>query len=230
MQSRSVSSHKFALRRQFLVLIVSLLTALMPELAAATPVDTFRGMRRPPVPFDPQMSDLPPISLKYFQDMLYKIDPDTCVFYYHLGTAARTWAKKREPSSNTVWWAFEPKAYEDYESPLKEYIAARKEIKYWELMCEVYTKACGGHSWVFIKLGDPDEPAQSVWTCVEYATIKKQESGIVEVVRVDQKGENGRTIWKKPETGTAFQAGRNGPPPSPIGGQPSMYQNGPPAS
>lgn len=83
---------------------------------------------------------------------------------------------------------------------------------------------------MLIKPGDPDEPAESIWTRVEYVTIKKHESGIVEVVRVDENGETGRTIWKKPETGTALQAGKNGLPPSQVVGQLSMYQNGPPGS
>lgn len=146
MQSRSVSSQKFALRRLFLVLTVSLLTAFMPEPATAVPVDTFRNMHGSPSPFYPQMFDLPPTSLKYFQDMLRKIDPDTCVFYNHLAEQAKAWAKKREPSLNTVWWAFKTKAYEDSKSPPKDYLEAGRDDIYWVLMCEAYTKACGRQS------------------------------------------------------------------------------------
>ncbi|MCJ1363096.1 hypothetical protein MMC16_002202 [Acarospora aff. strigata] len=196
----------------------------------AVPVDASRTLLDLPFHFHEQMFDLPPISLKYFEDMLHKIDPDTCVFYYHLSAEARAWAKKRDPALSTVWGAFPAKAYEDTLSPLKDYYEAGRSVLYWELMCKAYTQACEGHSWVLIKPTDPDEPDHSIWTRVEYATIKKHESGIVEVERVDEKGENGRIIWKKPETGPASQGGKKKPPPSPIGGQPSMFQNGPPGS
>ena len=203
MHSRSISPHKSAIRRLFLILTISLFLALMPESATAVPVQGSLPAARP------HTVDLPPISLKYFEDMLHKIDHDTCVFYYHLADQAREWAKKKNPILNTVWWAFDKKSIAVEESPLKDYYEAGRSTYYWELMCEVYTKVCAGHSWVFIQPGDPDEPDNSVWTRVEYATIKKQETGIVKVERVDEKGENGRIIWEKPETGTAMQAGKN---------------------
>lgn len=257
----------FALRRLFLMLTISSLTVLMSEPAATAPMV---GPPKWATPF--HVDDLPPISLKFFQDMMHKIDRDTCVFYYKLGKEARAWSLAQTPPLMTVWRAFDPKSYLDTESPLREYVDADRDVEYWELMCEAYTKACAGHSWVFIAPEHPDEPDNSIWTRVEYAAIKKEESGIVKVDRVNAKGENPRTIWTKPKTGTALQAGGigdlliHGPPgkaplpgvvndgknplmingfpvtlpipvwdpsakpkpPSPMGGQPSMNQNGPP--
>ncbi len=108
---------------------------------------------------------------------------------------------------NTVWWAFEPKAIDAQASPLKDYYEAERQIEYWELMCDVYTKACSGETVVLIPPEAPDEPDNSIWTRVEYAIIKKEESGIVKVDRVNAKGENPRTIWTKPKTGTALKPG-----------------------
>lgn len=218
-----MSSPLYAFHRVFLMLTIGLLTAFTPEPTTAVPVQGTKF-----VPILPHPIDLPPITLKFFQDRMHKIDRDTCVFYYHLAEEAKAWARKRQPSLTTVWWAFEDKTYDDEESPLKDYADANKAVEYWEVMCEAYTIACSGHSSVLIKPVDPSEPTNSIWTRIEYDTIKKGKSGIIEVVRVDEKGENGVTIWSKPETGTALQAGKNGRPPSPIGGQPSMYQNGPP--
>ena len=161
---------------------------------------------------------------------MHRIDRDTCVFYYHLGLEAKAWAKTKNPILNTVWWVFEGKAYDDTIAPLLNYMNADRESMYWEVMCEAYTRACGGQTWVLIPTGEKDEPPlPSIWTSVEFATIKKQESGIVEVIRLDEKVQNGHTIWKKPETGTAsqagkpktgtaLQAGKLGRPPSPLGG------------
>lgn len=140
------------------------------------------------------------------------------------------------------------------------YAAPLQELDYFPDDCHQRMLALW-QTWVLIKPEDLDEPQDSIWTRIEYATIKRQESGIFKVDRLDGKGENPRNIWKMPETGAALQAGKPqtgtasqagksgvlsalvegvngtlplpggatiGLPPSPMGGQPSMYQNGPP--